>query len=137
MGRCHELGLLDEGSEIIIRMNEMPANSLFKMVNCGNVNIEDGISKLLITNINNTTSIHDFEKKNINQIHDYDFSPGELILVLNKKIKPDVGCKCKPRYFSPMVVVKCLQSSAYILTEVNGAISHLKFAAFCLIPYHS
>ncbi|KXN83425.1 Pol polyprotein, partial [Leucoagaricus sp. SymC.cos] len=66
----------------------------------------------------------------------YDFGPGELVLVLNKKIKPNVGHKCKPRYFGPMVVVKRLRSGAYILAEVNGAVSHLKFVAFHIIPYH-
>jgi len=82
------------------------------------------------------TSTRDFEKKNANWIRNYNFYSGELVLVLNKKIEPDVGQKCKPRYFGPMVVVKCLQSSVYILAEINGAISCLKFAAFCLIPYH-
>ncbi|KXN83395.1 hypothetical protein AN958_01499 [Leucoagaricus sp. SymC.cos] len=81
-------------------------------------------------------SICKFEKKNANHIHDYDFGPGELVFVLNKKIKPDVGHKCKPRYFGPMVVVKWLCSGAYILAEVNRAISCLKFAAFRIIPYH-
>jgi hypothetical protein len=57
-------------------------------------------------------------------------------LVLNTKIAPDVGHKCKPRYFGPMVVVKRLRSGAYILAEVNGAVSRLKFATFRLIPYH-
>jgi len=82
------------------------------------------------------TSTRDFEKKNANRIHNYNFHSGELVLVLNKKIEPDVGRKCKPRYFGPMVVVKRLQSGAYILAEINGAISCLKFAAFRLIPYH-
>jgi len=80
-------------------------------------------------------SIQDFEKRNANQICNYDFGTGELVLVLNKKIEPDVGRKGKPRYFGPMVVVKCLQSGAYLLAEVNGTVSHLKFAAFRLIPY--
>jgi len=80
-------------------------------------------------------SIQDFEKRNTNWICNYDFGTGELVLVLNKKIKPDVGRKGKPRYFRPMVVVKRLQSGAYLLAEVNGAVSHLKFAAFWLIPY--
>ncbi|KXN88458.1 hypothetical protein AN958_07297 [Leucoagaricus sp. SymC.cos] len=81
-------------------------------------------------------SIREFEKKDANQIHDYDFGPGELVLVLNKKTEPDVGCKCKSRYFGPIVFVKCLRSGAYILAEINGAVSRLKFAAFRLIPYH-
>ncbi|KXN80706.1 hypothetical protein AN958_08275 [Leucoagaricus sp. SymC.cos] len=35
-----------------------------------------------------------------------------------------------------MVVVKCLQSGAYILAEVNGAVLKCKFMAFRIIPYH-
>ncbi|KXN92431.1 hypothetical protein AN958_07990 [Leucoagaricus sp. SymC.cos] len=81
-------------------------------------------------------SICKFKKKNANCVHNYDFSPGELVLVLNKKIEPDIGCKCKLQYFSLMVVVRCLHSSAYILAEINGTISQLKFAAFQLISYH-
>jgi len=57
-------------------------------------------------------------------------------LVLNKKIKPDVDRKGKPCYFRPMVVVKHLQSSAYLLAEVNGAVSYLKFTVFWFISYH-
>jgi len=45
-----------------------------------------------------------FKRKNINRIVDYDFKTGELVLVLNKKIEPDIGQKCKPCYFGPMVV---------------------------------
>jgi len=62
-------------------------------------------------------SIQDFEKRNANRICNYDFGTGELVLVLNKKIKPDVGRKGKPCYFGPMVV-KRLQSGAYLLAEV-------------------
>lgn len=75
-------------------------------------------------------------EENANRIHDYNFKPEELVLVFNKKIKPNVRRKSKPRYFGPMVVVERLRSSAYTFAEVNGAISGLKFAAFCLIPYH-
>ncbi|KAF8161291.1 hypothetical protein B0H34DRAFT_796100 [Crassisporium funariophilum] len=58
-------------------------------------------------------------------------------MVLNKKIEPDVGKKCRPRYFGPMVVAQRLRSGAYRLAEVNGALSKLKFAAFRLIPYRA
>ena len=82
-------------------------------------------------------STQEFERKNINHIVNYDFKAGELILVLNKKIEPDIGWKCKPCYFGPMVVVTWLQNGTYILSEVDGAISYLKFTAFCLIPYQA
>ncbi len=67
--------------------------------------------------------IQDFEKKNIDRTHDYNFVPGELVLVLDKKIEQDVRHKCKPCYFGSMVVAKRLRSGAYILAEVNGAVS--------------
>jgi len=51
------------------------------------------------------TSIQNFKRKNTNRIYNYDFKSGELVLVLNKQIKPKMGCKCKPHYLGPMVVV--------------------------------
>ncbi|KXN92741.1 hypothetical protein AN958_01388 [Leucoagaricus sp. SymC.cos] len=83
------------------------------------------------------TSIRDFKKQHVNQIRDYNFTPGTLVLILNKRIEPNVGRKCCPQYFGPMVVTKQLHSRAYILAEVNRAVSKLKFAAFRLISYHS
>jgi len=35
-----------------------------------------------------------------------------------------------------MAMVRRSRNGAYILAEINGTVSHLKFAAFCLIPYH-
>ena len=81
------------------------------------------------------TSIADFERRFANSIHDFDFKPGSLVLVLNKKIEPAPNAKCKPRYFGPMVVVSRSQNGSYRLAEVDSAISKLKFAAFHLIPY--
>jgi hypothetical protein len=36
-----------------------------------------------------------------------------------------------------MVIVRQTTHGAYILTEMDGAISKLRFAAFCVIPYHA
>jgi hypothetical protein len=83
------------------------------------------------------TSIKDFERRFSNTITDRSFKPGELVLVLNKKIEPASNAKCKPRYFGPMVVVSRNTNGAYHLAEVDGSISKLKFAAFRLIPYHT
>jgi len=59
-----------------------------------------------------------------------------LVLVLNKWIEPEIGRKCKPYYLRPIAVVWRLRNGAYILVEVNRTVLYLKFAAFCLIPYH-
>jgi hypothetical protein len=81
-------------------------------------------------------SIEAFIQKHQHTIVDYNFKPGDLVLVLNKKIEPELGRKAKPRYFGPMVVVSRSAGGAYRLAEVNGAISKLKYGAFRLIPYH-
>ncbi|KAJ3503401.1 hypothetical protein NMY22_g18261 [Coprinellus aureogranulatus] len=81
-------------------------------------------------------SIEAFMQKFKNTIVDYDFKPGDLVLVLNKKIEPELGRKAKPRYYGPMVVVSRGSGGAYRLAEVNGAVSKLKYAAFRLIPYY-
>ena len=76
------------------------------------------------------TSIADFECRFTHTIRDFDFKPGSLVLVLNKKIEPASNTKCKPHYFGPMVVVSHSQNGSYRLAEVDGTISKLKFTAF-------
>jgi hypothetical protein len=36
-----------------------------------------------------------------------------------------------------MVIVRQTTNGAYILAEMDGAVSKLRFSAFCVIPYHA
>ena len=81
-------------------------------------------------------SIAQFEKSHANLIVDYDFKPGALVLVRNTRIESDLSCKTKPRYLGPLVVIRRSRNGAYVLAELNGAVSKLPYAAFRLIPYH-
>jgi hypothetical protein len=83
------------------------------------------------------TSIAQFEKEHANLIGDYNFEPGSLVLVCNTRIESDLSHKTKPRYLGPMVVIRHNHNGAYILAELDGAISKLLYAAFRLIPYHN
>ncbi len=66
--------------------------------------------------------IGNFEQCYANTIHDYDFKPDALVLVLNKKIEKGTNRKFCPRYFGPITVVCCSKGGAYYLAELNGAV---------------
>lgn len=65
-----------------------------------------------------------------------DFAPGELVLVRNSIIETDLSRKHKPRWLGPMVVVRRTKGGSYVLAEVSGALSKIRFAATRLSKYH-
>jgi hypothetical protein len=83
------------------------------------------------------TSISQFRKKYANMIRTYQFAPGDLILVRNSHVEVSLDRKTKPRWIGMMVIVHQTTHRAYILAEMDGAISKLRFATFCVIPYHA
>src|SRR5882724_2319448 len=68
-------------------------------------------------------------------ILEYDFEVGSLVLVYNSCIEKELNHKTKPHFLGPMVVVHHTKGGAYILVQLNGAISRLQYAAFRIIPY--
>ncbi len=82
-------------------------------------------------------SVQQFEKQYQNTIKNFNFGPGDLVLVCNAGADSELANKTKPRYFGPMVVVRRTRNGAYRLAELDGAVSKLRYAAFRLIPYFS
>ena len=76
-----------------------------------------------------------FEHDHATNIKNYDFKPGDLVLVRNTAIEKALNRKMRPRYTGPLVVVSCNRGGAYILCELDGTLSHAPFAAFRIIPY--
>jgi hypothetical protein len=82
-------------------------------------------------------SVEQFIADHKKAIIDYDFEPGRLVLVRNSGIELDLSRKTKPRFFGPMLVVERTPRGAYVLAELDGAISKNHFAAFRIIPYYA
>ena len=81
-------------------------------------------------------SIKHFEAAFKNQIKDFDFQLGSLVLVRNTCIEKELNWKTKPWYLGPMVVLRRTTSGSYLLAELDGAVSRLRYAAFRLLPYY-
>ena len=78
-------------------------------------------------------SVKDFEASH--KITNHDFAPGSLVLVRNSKVENELNRKTKPRYLGPMVVLRRTTGGSYLLAELDGAVSRLRYAAFRLVPY--
>ena len=82
-------------------------------------------------------SARQFTEAHQHKIVDFDFKPGSLVLVRNSTVEMELNRKTKPRFLGPMVVVRRNRGGAYILAELDGAVSKLAYAAFRVIPYYA
>jgi hypothetical protein len=65
-------------------------------------------------------SAQQFERHHAHTIQDFNFQPGDLVLVCNLGTELN---KAKPRYCGPMLVVQCTCNGTYCLAELDGAVS--------------
>src|SRR5882724_4334306 len=66
-----------------------------------------------------------FVKRFPSTIQDFYFEVGSLVLVCNSRIEKELNRKTKPCFLGPMVIVHRTKGGAYILAELNGAVSRL------------
>jgi hypothetical protein len=82
-------------------------------------------------------SVRHFLDKYQHTIRDYDFKPGEMVLVRNSAVEMELNRKSKPRYLGPMIVVRRTEKGAYVLAEIDGAVAKSSYAAFRVVPYRA
>ena len=80
-------------------------------------------------------AIKQLEKSMKDKIKNFNFKPGSLVLVRNSKADKMMSDKTKPCYLEPIVVIRRTKGGSYILGELDGSLSKLRYAAFRLILY--
>jgi hypothetical protein len=68
-------------------------------------------------------------------IENFDFKPGDLVLVRNTQVEKSLNSKMEARYLGPMVVVRRTRGGSYLCCELNGAMFHGKIAQFRVVPF--
>ena len=79
--------------------------------------------------------LNKFIKENKNQITDYTFAPGLLVLMQNFKVCILFDRKMKPKYLGPYVMVCWTQGGSYIITELDSLVTCFRVGATKLLPY--
>ena len=80
-------------------------------------------------------SVAQFVAKFASTIQDHDFVKGSLVLIHNSRVEKELNRKTKARYLGPMVMVHHMTGGAYILAELDSAISRLHYTTFHIVPY--
>lgn len=80
-------------------------------------------------------AVRRYERVHKDTIKDYDFKPGDLILIRNTTVEKSLNSKMEPRYLGPMVVVRKTKGGSYLCCEMNGAMYHSKIGRFRAIPF--
>jgi hypothetical protein len=77
----------------------------------------------------------DFAEKYKNVIKDYEFGPGDVVLVRNTVDEGSLSGRNRDRWWGPLIVVRRTKGGAYIVCEFNGAVWQKKIGKFRVIPY--
>ena len=80
-------------------------------------------------------AVRRYEQENEHTIKDYDFKPGDLVLVRNTTVEKSLNNKMEIRYMGPMVVVRRTKGGSYLCCEMDGAMFHGKIGQFRVIPF--
>lgn len=94
--------------------------------------LDDALNRLLKSRYSRK-ALYDLQHRH--SIREFNFEKGDLVLVRNSSIEKELDRKAKPRWFGPLVVVRQTKGGSYILSELDGSISKLRYGATRLIPY--
>jgi Integrase zinc binding domain len=80
-------------------------------------------------------AVRRYEEIHKHTIKDYDFKPGDLVLIRNTRVEKSLDTKMATRYMGPMVVVRRTKGGSYLVCEMTGAMYHGKVGQFRVVPF--
>ncbi len=80
-------------------------------------------------------AVRRYEEENKHTIKDYNFKPGDLVLVRNTQVEKSLNTKMTLRWMGPMVVVRRTKGGSYLCCEMDGSMFHGKIGQFRVIPF--
>ncbi|KAJ3779616.1 hypothetical protein GGU10DRAFT_397934 [Lentinula aff. detonsa] len=75
-----------------------------------------------------------YEKLHAHTIKNFDFKPGELVLVRNSQVENSLSAKMLPRWMGPCIVIRRTEGGACVIAEMDGAAFQNKISLFRSLP---
>jgi hypothetical protein len=83
----------------------------------------------------NRKAVRRYGEVHKDQIKDYNFEPGDSVLVRNTTTEKSLNNKMNTRYLGPMIVIHRTKGGAYLCCEMDGSMFHGRIAQFRVVPF--